>query len=86
MDPASARAVTRVLLFLVFAVAWCGLIHLATGRPVTPVPLLMAAFAAAIAFALRQRDRPWGEVLNHWDEALAFLGLASLARLLWGVP
>jgi hypothetical protein len=80
LDPASTRAVARVFLFLGFAGLWCSLIHLLTERPVTPVPMLVMASGAAAGFACRRRERPFAAVLNGWDEATAFLGLAAFAQ------
>ena len=80
LDPASARALARVVLFLGFAGLWCSLIHLLTARPVTPVPMLLAAAGMAAGFATAQRERPMGASLNRWDEAVAFVGLAGLAH------
>ncbi len=78
-DPASAQAVARVLLVGGFAGAWCTLVHLLTGRPVDPAPILVAAAIVAAGHAVARRERPVAPSLNRWDEALAFLGLAALA-------
>lgn len=80
LDPASARALARVGLFLGFAGLWCSLIHLLTARPVTPVPMLLMAAGMAAGFAVANRERPFRGSLNRWDEALAFIGLAGLAH------
>lgn len=82
LDPASTRTVARVVLFLGFAGLWCSLIHLLTGRPVTPVPMLVAASGMAAAFAFLRRERPLAPSLNGWDEAAAFLGFAAFAQVI----
>lgn len=81
LDAESLRAVVRVVMFLCFCGLWCALIHLITARPVTPVPMLLMAAGMAVAFAVSHRERPLAASLNRWDEAMAFLGLAALARM-----
>ena len=80
-DPASAQAVARVGLVGGFIGAWCTLIHILTGRPVTPVPMLVMASFVAVGYAVCNRERFLAASLNRWDEAITFVGLAALAQV-----
>ena len=80
-DPASAQALARVGLVGGFIGAWCTLIHILTARPVTPVPMLIVASCVAAGYAVANRERPLAASLNRWDEAVTFVGLAALARI-----
>ena len=80
LGPDSVRALARAAFFLGFVGAWCALMHLLTGRPVTPVPMLLMGAGAATGFAVATGERPLAASLNRWDEALSFLGLAALAH------
>ena len=57
------------------------LIHILTARPVTPVPMLVMASLVAVGYAVSIRERPLAASLNRWDEAITFVGLAALARV-----
>lgn len=81
LDPVSNRTIARVILFLGFAGLWCSLVHLLTGRPVTPVPMLVMASGAAAGFACLRKERPFAPNLNGWDEAAVFLGFAAFAQI-----
>jgi hypothetical protein len=81
LDPASIRAVARVFLLLGFVGLWCSLIRLLTGRPVTPLPMLMAAAVTAAVMAVGRREWPLAPSLNGWDEAVAFMGFAALSHV-----
>ena len=80
LDRNSVRALARTVLFAGFVGAWCALIHLLTGRPVTPVPMLLVGAGAALGFAVAGGERPLSASLNRWDEALSLVGLAALAN------
>jgi hypothetical protein len=59
--------------------------HMLTAKPVTPAPMLMLAAATAAGFGFARREPISGPTLNHWDEAAAFLGCASLSRMVASV-
>lgn len=80
-DPASAQALARVGLAGGFIGAWCTLVHILTARPVTPVPMLVVAAFVVLGYAVANRERPLAASLNRWDEAITFVGLAALARV-----
>ncbi|WP_426956266.1 hypothetical protein [Muricoccus radiodurans] len=80
LDPVSLGTLRRLALCLVLIGLWCGAVHLATGAAVTPAPLLVVAGGTAMGTAAIGRERLRAPELNHWDEGIAYLGLASLSR------
>ena len=58
---------------------WCGM----SAAPLSKINLLASAVALmCVLFGVLQKERFGGPVLNHWDEALAFLAIAHGAQIL----
>ncbi len=81
LDPMSRQTCRRLLISIVLLMLWAKLLS------PQAVWVAVAALSGACAiisagFALLHRDPPFGPSLNRWDEAVALVGMHSLARLL----
>ena len=81
LDGQSRVTIRRTLLILVLILVWSAFLRAELpDRGV--VSIIRLAGAATALAALVLREPIGGPTLNRWDEAIAFIGLASLLRLL----
>jgi hypothetical protein len=80
LDPISVSVIARVFLIVGFVSFWCHVSPAVVGTPAAPVSMLIAAASAAALLGFAKRQRLGRSALNHWDEAICYIGVASLAH------
>jgi hypothetical protein len=79
LDPASRRTIKRFLLSASLTFCWFSIFRTQMDASALALTLVLAATWSGI-LALACDDRPFGSVLNRWDEAAAFTDLAALVH------